>query len=151
MKGEPIHYRQNYKYQLTRDWEIDLNLFLPFPPMEYVSLNDFVILETNGLMKFRFAYAWDGCSGPTIDDETNMRTGLIHDGGCQLIREGLLPESYRAYFDKLLELVGLDDGMVDIRALYYRKGVELSNGDYAKKGYCPYPEQTAPNPDRKQE
>ena len=145
MKGNSIYYRRQYKYQLSRDVEFDLNLWAPFPKLESDVMNDFIYLSKDGLMKFRFSYAWDGCSGPTWDDHTNMRTGLIHDGGSQLIREGLIPESYRQYFDDMLMLVGLDDDMIAFRAWYYREGVEHSSGDYAKKGYDPYPECVAPH------
>jgi hypothetical protein len=145
MKGNPIFYRRNYKYQLSRDVEEDLNLWLPFPRLEYDVLNDFVRLTLNGFMLLRFGYCWDGASGPTLDDHTNMRGGLLHDGGYQLMREGLLSMSYRPYFDKILELVCKDDGMPDFRAWYYYEGVHHFAEKCASKGYDPYPEKVAPH------
>jgi hypothetical protein len=147
MKGPLLYYRGGYKYQLSRDFEIDLNLFAPFPKLDSDVMNDFTYLSKDGLMRLRFGYAWDGCSGPTRDDKTNMRNGLIHDGGYQLMREGLIPLSYRPYFDKLLELVGIDDGMPEARAWLYREGVEHFAEKCAAKEYDPYPEQFAPGPD----
>lgn len=145
MIGEPIYYRRNCKYSISRQWEGDLNLWKPFPKMEYDVLSDFAYLSKDGLLKIYFAFPSDGPSGPTWDDPTNLRTAFIHDALCKFIREGLLPESYRPYVDELLELIGIDDGMSCGRAELYHFGVvELSDGTYAKKGYEPYPEQVAP-------
>lgn len=144
MKGDPIHYRKGYKYILSRDWTNDLNLFVPFPGLEQDIVTDFIILTKNGLMHFTARYAWDGCSGPTWDDKTNMRGGLTHDGGYQLIRLGLLSPEWKGYFDDVLREMCASDGMCKLRALYYHEGVEHFSGDAAQPGSEPYPELTAP-------
>jgi len=150
MKGQPIYYRSGYKYQLTRNWTVDLNDFLPFPGIPFPITTDFITLTPDGIMTFRASYAWDGCSGPTLDDDTNMRGGLAHDGLYQLLRLGLIPPSFRDYADKILKNVCLDDGMVDVRAWLYHEGVDKFAAGSAEKGYEPYPEQMSPNPKKKQ-
>lgn len=144
MTGNPIYYHKNYKYQLSRDWEIDLNQFIPFPRMEYDVLNDFAHLTLDGILKLAFAYAWDGCSGPTVDDATNMRGGLTHDGLCQLMREGLLPQTYLEYANRILQEICKADGMNSFRAWYYYQGVHLFGTKAARTGEQPYPEQCSP-------
>lgn len=144
MIGEPIRYRKGYKYILDEDWGIDLNLFKPFPILPADVVTEYVRLSKDGQIWVRHAYAWDGCSGPTIDTKTNMRPGLLHDGGYQLVRLGLIPQEYKSYFDDLLKIVGMSDGMWEFRASYYRAGVMYFSGDAAKPGYEPYPVLEAP-------
>lgn len=144
MKGDPIYFRKGYKYQLSRDWMVDLNLFIPFPGIKSDIVTDYIVLTTTGLMYFKRSYAWDGCSGPTHDDKTNQRGGLTHDGGYQLIRLGLLSPAWKTYFDDIIRAICLDDGMNAFRAWYYHAGVDLFGGKAATPGYEPYPELEAP-------
>lgn len=144
VKGDPIYFQCGYKYRLKRPWEIDLNLFAPFPRLPADIVTEYVSLSKEGVLSQAKGYAWDGCSGPTIDDRTNMRGGCAHDGLYQLMREGLLPISYREYADTVLKEICLADGMDDSRAWYYEKGVELFAERCATPGYEPYPELVAP-------
>lgn len=147
MIGAPIYYHGGYKYILSRDWREDLNLFKPFPRLlDRDIVTPYIELNRDGLLALRYRYAWDGCSGPTIDDPSNMRPGLVHDAGYQLLRMGHLPWAYRAYFDALLELIGLADGMLPLRAWYYRQAVSRFAAHSAAVGHDPYPEQYAPRP-----
>lgn len=144
MIGEPIFYQGGYKYRMKRAGSIDLNLFKPFPRLPHNIVTPYVTLSKDGLLWWREGYAWDGCSGPTIDDRTNMRGGAFHDMLYQLMREGLLPMFYRAYADDILRLVCIADGMDDFRGWYYRAGVDLFAEKCATPGYEPYPELEAP-------
>ena len=69
-----ISYKKGYKYQLTETYKIKVDI----KPLEHI-LTHFIDLTPEGILIIRKGYAWDGCSGPTWDDETNMRAGLIHD------------------------------------------------------------------------
>lgn len=139
IKPGKIYYRAGYKYQLARDYSIQLDLKLPTD-----IVTEYVIITKDGLMILKRSYAWDGCSGPTYDDKTNMRGGLVHDGGYQLMRLGLLPPEYKDIFDKLLRFICLEDGMWKIRAWYYFEGVDHFAKYAAKQGSNPYPILTAP-------
>ena len=156
MKGNPIKYRAGYKYQLAERVTVQL---------EGINLpsdidTEFIVLTKDGLLTIKRNYAWDGCSGPTWDDKTNMRGGLFHDALYQLMRMGLLPQEYKAVADTLLkELIDddsktlLDDGTVIgafkyklnlMRAWYYYEGVDHFAAFAAKCGSDPYPIQIAP-------
>ena len=78
-------------------------------------------------------YRWDGCSGPTVDTQTNMRAGLVHDSLYQLMRLGLLPQSARVIADREFLLIMKEDGMNWFRRTYYYWSVRLFARKYAKK------------------
>jgi hypothetical protein len=112
----------NYKYQLTRDITIRLpRKFWPVKDFE----NDFIKFTIDGWLTIKKGYAWDGCSGPTKDDDTNMFAGLVHDLLYQLIRLGVLPVSCRPEADLVLQRTCRANGMWKLRAWYYFEGVEL--------------------------
>jgi hypothetical protein len=115
-----MKYRQGYKYQLHETFFH----VLPFAPDHNIS-TEYIFFDTEGVMRIDKGYAWNGASGPTIDDETNITPSLVHDGGYQLIGEGHLPMKYRKLFDKELKRMCEERGMCDFRADYWYKGVHL--------------------------
>ena len=130
-----MKYRKGYKYQLVEDESIKLDFSCPDIITEYIEI-------IKGVLTAKKGYAWDGCSGPSWDDKTNMRGGLFHDAMYQLIRMGLLGMGYRHQADKLLRTVCREDGMNWFRAWYYFEGVDHF-AKFAAKGN-PYPILTAP-------
>ena len=66
--------------------------------------------DTSEIFVF-LGYCWDGASGPTVDDETNMLGALIHDALYQLMREGKLSRKYRKRADELLRDTCIADGI----------------------------------------
>ena len=134
-----IFYSRGYKYQLREDYCIQLGIY----PKEDI-ITDFLRLYKSGLLFFRKGYAWDGCSGPTWDDKTNMRGGLVHDGGYQLLRLGLLPQRYKAYFDFKFKEICLEDHMLKLRADYYYMAVNKWGKNSCSLGCEPYPILVAP-------
>ena len=114
-----ISYKKGYKYQLAKTYNIKIEI----KPLEHI-LTHFIDLATDGTLIIRKGYAWDGCSGPTLDDKTNMRGGLIHDALYQIIRQEYLGQAYRAIADKILKGVCLEDGMCKVRAWYYYHAVK---------------------------
>ncbi len=118
---DQISYRNGYKYQLAADAHYQTDIF---PPQE-VS-NRFVKLTPDGLMTLRQDYAWDGPSGPTADTPAGMYASLPHDGGYQLMREGLLDEAtYKPQFDALFYKLLLIGGMAPHRAKSWYRGVQI--------------------------
>ena len=123
-----IHYKDSYKYQLYQDYTISV----PITPQITINTG-YIILTADGELTISKMYAWDGCSGPTWDDSTNMRGGLVHDALYQLMREGYLPLSCRAEADLLLRDICLEDGMSKLRAWIYHKAVSAFGQKFAEK------------------
>ena len=125
-----IYYKTGYKYQLCREHTELVSIFLdPHKPVEtdYLKLAD-------GWLTIKKGYAWDGASGPTVDSKSSMRGSLVHDALYQIMRLGLLSETYRKQADKLLHDICTADGMNPIRADLWRDAVHLLAGRYAKRG-----------------
>lgn len=135
-----IKYREGFKYQLAEPHVEKVAVF----PTDHIAHSDFIVLSPAGDLIINAGYAWDGCSGPTWDDKTNMRGGLVHDCLYQLIREGLLPEDCRKSADEALYRICKEDGMNSVRAWLYFKAVRNFGAGAAKLKSNPYPVITAP-------
>lgn len=111
--------KSNYKYQLMEDevYRLSFNTGLVIDH-DWIKVDGDIITGIKG-------YAWDGCSGPTWDDKTNYRGGLVHDMGYQLIGAGLLPMELRGPFDEELRKICLANGMWSFRADYYYHAVRM--------------------------
>jgi hypothetical protein len=113
-----IQYRSGYKYQLAADYD-GVSAILGFDG--HVPWVDW---RKDGTYTVRVGYCWDGPSGPTIDDKTNMRGSLGHDVKYQLMRLGILPQLVRETADRELQRECIEDGMWKWRAWYYFEGVD---------------------------
>lgn len=119
-----IKYTRGYKYQLVENYECYVSIKLP------VAVNsEFITLWEDGKIQVRDGYAWDGPSGPTIDTKNFMRGSLVHDALYQLMREGLLPRTYRDVVDRLLQTMCYEDGMSRLRAWAVYQGVKFGGAD----------------------
>lgn len=79
-------------------------------------------------------------SGPTIDDETNIRASCIHDALYKMIRWGVLIPESRKFADVVFDRIAKKDGMWWWRRKYYlfflRKGAGFAaDPDNKKKIY----------------
>lgn len=119
-----ITYRRypNYKYQLLEDYGIQT----PFRPNQRLETG-FVALDVDGILYISKGYAWDGCSGPTIDTKDSMRAGLVHDALYSLMRAQLLARTdfNRKVADDLFKRILQEDGMGGIRAGYWHRAVRM--------------------------
>lgn len=139
METNSIYYKKGYKYQLDRDYIMNVGI----KPEKDISVM-FISLFTDGTLVVRNGYAWDGPSGPTVDTDTFMRGALEHDALYQLMRMNLLPRSLRNKVDRRMQKCCLEDGMMSIRAWWVYRGVRIGGSSSAspkniKKIY------TAPN------
>ena len=124
-----IRYRGGLKYQLTEEGVF----FLGFSPPRDI-ITEYVRFYRSGKLVLAKSYAWNGPSGPTIDDETNIQGSACHDAGYQLIQLGLLDEStYRPLFDRAMSDICAIDGMGFFRAALYWAGVRLCGENYARR------------------
>lgn len=118
-----IKYKKHCKYKLKQTERIDTEI-------DVDTHNGFISLDRSRLIILE-GYAWDGASGPTIDDKTNMRGSLIHDALYQLMREGLLDRAWRKYVDRLFHQICIEDGMNRFRAWYYYRAVRIFSRKYS--------------------
>lgn len=118
--GKAIWYSPGYKYQLKRDYVHQL-------PKEFGALNiDTGYVKVKyGKMLIKYGYAWNGCSGPAIDTNTNMRAGLVHDALYQLMVEGHLSRNFKDAADNEFRRICKEDGMWPGRAAYFHAGVQM--------------------------
>lgn len=117
-RDRALYFREGYKYQVTRPYRIKLDI-APFAPVRL----QFVEMDMDGELRVLPGYAWNGASGPTIDTLDSMIGSLIHDVGYQLIRFGFVDETHKEYFDELLRELCVDDGMLRLRAAYWKWAV----------------------------
>ena len=109
-KKLPWKWRRKYKYELVKDYTI----YVSGIEVRGDIFTKYIVLKRVAggiLMTLKKAYQWDGPSGITFDRKTNMRGGLVHDGGYQCLREGLVNFKYVDVFDKLFEKILIKDGM----------------------------------------
>lgn len=138
VRSRRLYFKRGYKYQTTRTYYIELHV-TPFAPIEL----PFVRMNMQGRTFIWAGYAWNGASGPTIDTLDSMITSLVHDLGYQLIRLGLIDPSYKTYFDKLLVVIGIEDGMLVLRVEGWKVAVELFGGSSCRPSAEPK-EEVAP-------
>jgi hypothetical protein len=117
-----------WKYQLIEDYTIQTNI------KDRNLGSKFLYLNSNGELLIQRFYAWDGPSGPTLDTADFMEGSLVHDALYQLMRLGLLPQSYRKYADELLRDICRMNGMCRFRNWYTYWAVRLFAGKAARVG-----------------
>jgi hypothetical protein len=119
---------RNYKYQLTADYVIDIDLRPPHD-IEY----ELFTLSVAGRLTIRKGYAWDGPSGPTIDTRNFMRASLVHDALYQLMRLGALnADATRERADRILRDICRQDGMSNFRAWYAYQALRMFGAKNAR-------------------
>jgi hypothetical protein len=119
-----LYYVGGYKFQSRNDMIYQVFIF----PDEDI-ITDLIVLRKDGWLWVSKYFAWDGCSGPTIDTITNMRAGHAHDALYALFRMGKLnPATWRPQADWVLGDLMRRDGASRARAWYYEKAVNTFAG-----------------------
>lgn len=126
-----VRYTSGYRYRLEQRYSCPLQYIPP-----NTGGNAFVWIDADGNLLIEKNYAWDGASGPAINTKNFVRGSLVHDALYQLIREGILPASYRKDADKILRQIVLEDGMWQIRALWVYAAVRMF-GQYHMDNHSP--------------
>lgn len=134
-----IHYRDGYKYQLSRPYKV----LTPIKPDNQID-HEFFTLDADGWLLIQSGYAWDGASGPTFDTPASMRPSLVHDCFCQMMaaRE-LAYDRYSPHVHELFRAMCVEDGMWPWRAKIWHWGVIIGRGG-DPENYRDDAEQTAP-------
>ena len=118
---ECISYKDGYKYQIIESYITGISI----NPADNI-ITDYIELKSDGRIKIKKGYAWDGPSGPTIDTANFMRGSLIHDALYQLMREEELDkDTYRDRADRILQQMCKEDGMSSFRAWIVYQGVHI--------------------------
>jgi hypothetical protein len=126
---EIVH--EYYKYRLAQPYRLNIRLF---PDSEIIS--PYIRVSEFGELVIGRGYTWDGPSGPTIDTPSFMRGALVHDALYQLMRERRIGQGWRAYADKLLRDLCIEDGMGAVRAEYVYAAVRTF-GTFAARPTVP--------------
>ena len=126
-RGKLLYFKRGYKYQVARDYRIKLAV-IPYEPI----CLPFVLMDTAGDTVIKTGYAWNGASGPTLDTRNTMAGSLVHDLLYQLIRLGLIDPKYKAYADRILKEICVEDGMNRIRAACWLWAVKTFGGASCK-------------------
>lgn len=124
--------KKGYKYQLQQDVELQTPFLVESVDERYFSL------DPEGLLTIREGYAWDGASGPAVDDQTNLTQSCVHDVFCQMVEMNFVKlidrERVDWYFRELLGLRTQQDGvwkrMSKWRRQMYYVGVRLGEKFY---------------------
>ncbi len=121
---------RGWKYQLSEPYTCGTEVF-PDAGASSVE-NSWIHLSSEGVITIEKDYCWDGPSGPTRDDETNMRASVVHDALYQLLREGEITQSWRKGADLAFYRICLEDGMSPFRARYFYWALRLFGASAAK-------------------
>ncbi|MDO8903952.1 hypothetical protein [Hydrogenophaga sp.] len=108
-----VYYRAGYRYQLVEAYEQDVAVDGIFPIAP--GGNEYVHLTLGGDLYIAKGYAWDGASGPTINDTSFVRPSLVHDAHCQLWNLGVIDDAGRAAADRLLAKMLRTDALIIAR------------------------------------
>lgn len=115
----------SYKYELMEPLLTEIPGLHGYISTAFIHLDDEILRVEKG-------YCWDGASGPTIDTKSTIRGSLVHDALYQLMRMGLLQQSYKPLADQTFRRLILEDGMGKFRAWYYYNGVRFFGKGSAK-------------------
>ncbi len=111
---------KGYKYDVdTPYYERDTGL------PKYLKFSHPYFSLVAGQLRVYTHYAYDGASGPTWDDKTNLKGALVHDVLYQAMRLGLLDRKYREIVDQTLIRHCLEDGMWEFRANLWLPAVRI--------------------------
>ena len=140
-----IKYRDGYDGQLVNNAAFQLPENLK--PKKDIE-TEFIGLTQDGWLTFKKGYAWDYASVPFTHWLSNRIAGkksktpsLVHDGLCQLHRQGYLNDDHRDYADEHFYQLLLDRKFWKIRAWAWFKAVQVG-AKYHKQS--PKKEHTAP-------
>ena len=108
---------ESYRY-----WTPIRNIYIDTP---------YAVLQENGWLLLRAGYAWDGSTG-VRDTKSSQAASAVHDVGYQMMRLGLLPQSYREAFDSMYYDFCIVYHMWKPRAWVRWKTVRRVAGPFAK-------------------
>lgn len=117
---------EKFKYDMLKCLGLDVS---EFKILTEIDVDHKFFRMKNGIIENKVGFRYDGPSGPTKDDETNMRAALFHDIGYQIIKEFLKEFSFwkririRRAFDKVFRRVLKADKMGFWKRQVYFVGV----------------------------
>ena len=122
-----IKYYAGYNYQLAETYSVQTRV----RPRQAIHTR-FTQLDEDGMLTIAGGYAWDGPSGPTMDTKSAMRGSLVHDAFYQMLRLGLLSQTWRHIADEEYQRMCIEDGMFKLRARWHMKALKWFGGPAAR-------------------
>lgn len=129
INSKHINYEKNYKYRLSIEFIRYFSLL--HPAKNNVEAKYFRLYM--GWLILHPGYCWDGATG-AVDTDNFMRASAVHDAGCQMTDNGLIPYKYRKLFDQELRKMCLEDGMTRTRAWWVYRAVRKYSTDINSRG-----------------
>jgi hypothetical protein len=126
LRSSVVQYRDGGRYQVYADF------YVPLPEMAGMVVEPwegrYLEIDSQGNLRCRVGYAWDGPSGPALHTTCFMRPSLVHDALYELLRAGVAGDPGIAAFwrkraDAVMFRLGREDGMWWIRAWWTYLGV----------------------------
>jgi hypothetical protein len=118
-----IRYGTGYRYQLRAPYAVLLPEMRGAVDLPVVT--DWLEFDSDGWLRIRAGYAWDGASGPTFDSKSSMRGSLVHDSLYQMMRRGRISAEWRPVADKVFHRMCKEDGMLPPRAWLWYHAVRI--------------------------
>ena len=104
------YHKGKFKYQLINDYMIDIDFANPSNLQA-----DFVELSSDGILRIKRGFVWDGVTGLAFDTRNFMRAALVHDALFHLLREHGANPALHQRADEMFRRIALDDGVNRIR------------------------------------
>lgn len=89
-----MKYWRGYKYVVAETFEVQTAI------IGVAVVDDLTSLSSDGLLRIRKGYAWDGNSGPCIDIRSSLEASCVHDVLCDYINLGLLSDDLQPLVDQ---------------------------------------------------
>lgn len=110
---------KKYKYTLQFDVDYETGIY-----SERGYTGDYLEIDWRGRLTILTGYSWDGLTG-FIDVPDAIEASLVHDALYQLIREKVLPKSYRKRADKIFKEMCINNGVHPTLASTMYRAVRL--------------------------
>lgn len=134
-----ILYADGYKYQMRENAVADSRI----RPGKLIN-HEYFAISVDGVILVRRGYAWDGASGPAIDDPGTLLPSVFHDAGYQAIQLKLLEEFWREALDQMYESLCIECGVNPARARAHYLALRGFGGYYNALPESYYPTKVAP-------
>ena len=123
-----MDFYSGFKHQLAEDEWFQTAIY----PQEDVS-TELIELSTQGLLRVRKHYAWDGASGPVVDRKSNYSASCAHDALYELLRKRKLPRGFWELADAEYIRLLKDRGKAFRITIWMdAKGLAIAGGKYSR-------------------
>lgn len=134
-----IFYADGYKYQMRKNAVAESRVC----PGKLIN-HEYFAISLDGVILVRRGYAWDGASGPAVDDPGTLLPSVFHDVLYQAIRLKLLDPGWREEADQTYKTLCIECGVNPARAKAHYVALRGFGGYYNALPESDYPTKVAP-------